>query len=103
MPLPYQRRLSSAAAPGGLFTSRQRLFLSSFFHGYDPAVVYLDSPQVEEADRGVEQDVGGMVAERFQLVDEVVEPEGQHRERPVGFVTLLLQIQSKQSRQSSAV
>lgn len=52
--------------------------------------IYLDLPQVEEADRGVEDDVCGVVAQRLQLVEEIVEPEGQHRERPVGFVALLL-------------
>ena len=41
---------------------------------------------VEQGDAGVEEEVDEVVAERLQLVDQVVEPEGQDRQGPVRLV-----------------
>lgn len=47
-------------------------------------------PEVEEDDGGVEEDVDEVVAPRVQLVDQVVDSEGEDGQRPIRLVTLLL-------------
>lgn len=49
------------------------------------------SPEEEHADERVEKHVAHVVSHGAQLVQPVVEPEGEHAERPVGLVALLLQ------------
>lgn len=58
--------------------------------GNEARVSRQDSPQVEQADEGVKDDVGRVVAPRLELVQHVVGAEGEHRERPVRLVALLL-------------
>ena len=48
------------------------------------------SPEVEQADERVQQDVDEVVAERPQLVQQVVPAERQHAQRTVRLVRVLL-------------
>jgi hypothetical protein len=40
--------------------------------------VWWHLPQVEEADGGVKEDIGGVISPRLQLVEKIVETKGQH-------------------------